>query len=64
MKCGDLNNMNKEIIDCPMAKYCKGSPIFGNCVQCECDVPLFKITVGCKDCQNCIDVKKKYLTEE
>ena len=57
-------NMENEIIDCPLAEYCRNTPVFESCVQCGCKAPLFKITVGCEDCQSCIDGKKKYLSED
>ena len=56
--------MTREIVDCPLADYCKGSPLFESCVQCDCKAPLFKITVGCESCQSCIDKKKNHLTED
>ena len=52
--------MSGEIIDCPFAEYCKTGIIFKDCVDCTCNAPRFKITVGCKACQRCIDGKTEF----
>lgn len=49
--------MSGEIIDCPYAEYCRTGIIFKDCLDCTCGAPRFKITVGCKNCQECIDGK-------
>lgn len=55
--------MSGEIIDCPSAEYCRTSLIFKDCVDCTCNAPRFKITVGCKNCQRCIDERTENESE-